>query len=158
MTIKSKIIVFFLIISLSYILVSCTKNKNDVVPTVYVYFSISLNDPQFYDLLSPLNFAYVNSSTNNLGPSAAGYDGNGIIVFRLNDEEFYSYDRTCPYDYEVNHKSVKVNADMIYATCPDCGTKYALSANGTPISGIGRYPLKNYRTSFNGLYVTVSNY
>ncbi len=158
MAIKSKIIVFFLIILLPCLLMSCAKNKNDVVPTVYVNFSISLNDPQFYNLLSPLTFAYVNSGTNNLGPSAAGYDGNGIIVFRTMEDEFCAYDRTCPYDYEVNNKSVKVNADMIYATCPDCGTKYALTANGTPVSGVGRYPLKNYRTAFNGLYVIVSNY
>jgi nitrite reductase/ring-hydroxylating ferredoxin subunit len=105
-------------------------------------------------------YAYVDSSTNNLGQTAAGYDGNGIIIFSYTDNEFYAYDRTCPYDYEVNQKSVKVNVvDDIYAVCPSCGTEYALFANGTPAKGIGRYPLKNYRAAFDGTTnIFVSNY
>lgn len=159
MTIKPKLIVFLLIISLPLFLVSCKKNKNDVIPTEYVYFSIDLNDPLFFNLQSPFTYAYIDRNTNNWGQPAAGYDNNGIIVFRSSEEEFYAYDRTCPHDYEVNKKSVKVNVvDMIYAVCPECGTKYALTANGTPVSGVGRYPLKNYRTTFNGMYVIVSNY
>jgi nitrite reductase/ring-hydroxylating ferredoxin subunit len=158
MTIKSKIIVFFLIISLQSFLVSCKKSKYDVIPSVVVDFTINLNDPLFFNLLSPFTFVYVDQTTNNWGQYSAGYDNNGIIVFRSTEDEFYAYDRTCPYDYEVNHKSVKINADMIYATCPNCGTTYALSANGTPVSGVGRYPLKNYRTGFNGLLVHVYYY
>jgi nitrite reductase/ring-hydroxylating ferredoxin subunit len=157
MTIKSKIIVFFLIILLQPFLVSCKKNKNDVVPTVYIYFSISLNDPLFSGLSAPFNYAFIDRNTNNMGQTAAGYDNNGIIVFNGADN-FYAYDRTCPHDYEVNHKSVKVNVDGIFGVCPECGTKYALTASGAPYSGVGQYPLKNYRTSFNGTYITVSNY
>ena len=61
---------------------------------------------------------------------------------------------------QLMNLSIKVNIDptfSIYAICPKCGTKYALSAGGTPASGIGRYPLKNYRTSFDGRYVSVWN-
>jgi nitrite reductase/ring-hydroxylating ferredoxin subunit len=159
MTIRSKLNVFFLTFSLALILMSCKKSKYDVIPTVYVNFHISLNDPLFYNLLSPFTFSYVDASTNNLGQSAAGYDSNGIIIFRYSDDEFYAYDRTCPYDYEINKKSVKVNVvDEIYALCPSCGTEYGLTANGTPAKGIGRYPLKNYRAAFDGLNVFVSNY
>jgi nitrite reductase/ring-hydroxylating ferredoxin subunit len=157
MTIKSKIILFFIILCLPHFLVSCKKNKNDVIPTVYVYFSISLNDPLFLDLAAPFNHAFIDRNTNNMGQSAGGYDNNGIIVFNGADG-FYAYDRTCPHDYEVNHKSIKVNIDGIFAVCPSCGTKYALTASGSPYSGVGQYPLKNYRTAFNGLYITVSNY
>jgi hypothetical protein len=159
MTIKSKIIVFFLIISLQPFLVSCKKSKYDVIPAVVVDFSINLNDPLFINLLSPFTYVYVDQTTNNWGQYSAGYNNNGIIVFRSTEDEFYAYDRTCPYDYEVNKKNVRVDAvDMIYAVCPECGTKYALTANGSPASGVGRYPLKNYRTAFNGLYVHVYNY
>jgi nitrite reductase/ring-hydroxylating ferredoxin subunit len=159
MTIRSKIIVFFLIISLQPFLVSCKKSKYDVIPTVVVDFSINLNDPLFINLLSPFTYVYVDQTTNNWGQYSAGYNNNGIIVFRSTEDEFYAYDRTCPYDYEVTQKNAKVNAvDMIYAVCPECGTEYALTANGSPASGVGRYPLKNYRTAFNGLYVHVYNY
>ncbi len=156
---RSKIVVFFLIPFVPFFIQSCKKSKNDVIPTVYVNFSISLNDPLFLNLVAPFTYSYIDSSTNNYGQPSAGYDGNGIILFRSTEDEFYAYDRTCPYDYVVKNKSVKVNVvDDIFAVCPQCSTKYALTANGTPLVGVGRYPLKNYRAYFDGLHVFVSNY
>jgi hypothetical protein len=160
MTLRPKI-TFFIIISLfAFVSLSCQKEKNDVIPDVYVDFYISLNDPQFFSLTAPLNYAYVNASTNNMGSKAAGYDNNGIIVFRSQEYEFLAFDRTCPYDFAVNAISVKVNVeDMLYAVCPECKSKYALPNFGTPLSGsVSKYPLKNYKTSFDGVNVHVWNY
>jgi len=159
MPLRSKIAIFLIISFSQFMLTTCKRSANDVIPTVYVHFSISLNDPQFLDLLSPFTYSYIDKYTNNFGQSAAGYDENGIIVFRSTEDEFYAFDRTCPHDLELNNKSVQVKVtDMIFAVCPECGTKYALTSNGTPYSGVGKYPLKNYRTFFDGLYITVSNY
>jgi hypothetical protein len=159
MPVRSKLILFLILASAMAGFTSCKKAKNDVIPTVYVDFYISLNDPLFLDLLTPLTFAYVDATTNNMGQSAAGYDGNGIIIFNYNDEQFFAYDRTCPYDYEVNKKSVKINVvDFFLGVCPECGTKYDLTSGGVPHSGVGRYQLKNYRAGFNGLLVHVYNY
>lgn len=159
MTTNSKIGFFFISIALITLLSSCKKNENDVIPNTYVDFTLDLNDPEFVILNSFGNAVAVDSHTNNWGQGAAGYDNNGIIVCSWVDE-FYAYDRTCPHDYVVNGKSVKVNIDpasSMFAVCPDCGTKYALTAGGTPASGIGRYPLKNYNTSFDGRFVHVWN-
>jgi nitrite reductase/ring-hydroxylating ferredoxin subunit len=145
----------FLII-LTMLLASCENSKNDVIPDVYVYFTIDLSDPQFLDLTGIGGSAYVSSSTNNFGSVAAGYDNNGIIV-HCGADNYYAYDRTCPHDFVNEAKSVKVNIDFVYAICPSCSTKYALTAGGTPASGPGKYPLKNYRTSFDGRFVTVWN-
>lgn len=137
---------------------SCNK-KNDVIPDTYVNFTLNLNDPEFVNLTAFGGSVTVGSSTNNWGIAAAGYDGNGIIIC-YGVEEFYAYDRTCPHDYVTNSLSVKVNIDPSNSTiaiCPKCGTKYGLTVGGTPVSGIGRYPLKNYRTSFVGNSVTVYN-
>jgi nitrite reductase/ring-hydroxylating ferredoxin subunit len=158
---SSKIRFFSIAISFAIALSSCNKDKNDVVPNVTVNFSISLNDPQFINLSVFGNAALVNKYTNNIGLLAAGYDENGIIIFSWIDSEFYAYDRTCPHDYAVNNLSVAVNIDpsnSYNAICPKCGTVYALSSGGTPSKGVGRYPLKNYRTSFDGLRVYVSNF
>jgi hypothetical protein len=158
MTSRSKIKVFSIIVIFTLSLFSCAKEKNDVVPDTYVDFYISLTDPQFFDLTAILGYEYVDVSTNNLGYRAAGYDNNGIIVFRGMESEFYAFDRTCPHDFAVNGLSVKVDVvDMIYAFCPRCSTKYALPNFGTPASGIGRYPLKNYKTSFDGTNIHVWN-
>jgi nitrite reductase/ring-hydroxylating ferredoxin subunit len=156
--IHSKIGFFLITITLVIVLISCNK-KNDVIPDVTVDFYLNLNDPQFTLLNSFGGVVLVNANTNNLGVWAGGYDGNGIIVF-AGVGEFYAYDRTCPHDYAVNGLSVKVNIDpsnSLIAICPKCSTNYALSAGGTPSTGIGRYPLKNYRTSFDGINIRVWN-
>ena len=142
--------------ALAITLSSCKKNKNDVIPDVYVDFTLDLNDPEFVNLNALGGADTIDARTNNWGISAAGYNNNGIIIYRGPDE-FYAYDRTCPHDYVVNSLSIKVKIDFTLAVCPKCGTTYALAANGTPASGIGRYPLKNYRTSFDGRYVRVWN-
>lgn len=158
MSSKSKISFFSIIITIIGLLSSCNKG-NDVIPDVYVNFNLDLNDPEFVSLNGFGGSVTVNAQTNNWGQNAAGYDGNGIIV-HAGVDEFFAYDRTCPHDYAENNLSQKVNIDptfSIYAVCPKCGTKYALSAGGTPVSGVGRYPLKNYRTRLEGRYVNVWN-
>ncbi|MGB8492611.1 MAG: hypothetical protein WCE64_16275 [Bacteroidales bacterium] len=127
--------------------ISCSRKANDVIPDVFVDFTIDLLDPEFVSLSVIGSSDTIDSSTNNWGVNSAGYDGNGIIVYSGPDE-YYAFDRTCPHDLSVNGLSVSVNVDFAIAVCPKCGTKYALTAYGTPLSGVGRYPLKNYNTSF----------
>ena len=158
MTSDSKIRFFLFSLALIITLSSCNK-KNDVIPDTYVNFTLNLNDPEFVNLSGFGGSVTVDSRTNNWGSGAAGYDGNGIIICNGVDE-YYAYDRTCPHDYIVNSLSIKVNIDPTNSTiaiCPKCSTKYALTVGGTPASGVGRYPLKNYRTSQQGNYLTVYN-
>jgi nitrite reductase/ring-hydroxylating ferredoxin subunit len=151
----SKIRFFLFTIALAIPMVSCTKARNDVIPDVYVNFTLDINDPEFINLTA-IGSDTVDAKTNNWGSGAAGFDGNGIIIYNGGDA-FYAFDRTCPHDYEVNGLSVKVRIDFTIATCPSCGTIYSLSASGTPASGAGRFPLKNYRTSFDGRFLRVWN-
>ena len=156
----SKLRYFLGVLLVTYSLSACERHENDVIPDVYVDFTMNLNDIEFVNLTSLFGSVYINENTNNWGQRAAGFDRNGIIVFAGPNDEFYAYDRTCPHDYAVNKLSVKVNiADIIYAECPQCKTRYALTNLGTPVSDtIGKYPLKNYRTSSDGLYISVWNY
>jgi hypothetical protein len=159
MRIRPNLIIFIIILISPLFITSCSKDENDVIPDVYVDFNISLNDVEFSNLTAPLTSAYVSASTNNIGMAAAGYGNNGIIVFRYVEDEFLAFDRTCPHDFKVNNKSVRINIiDDIYAICPECSTKYALPSYGTPASGIGQYPLKNYKTGFNNPWIHVWNY
>jgi nitrite reductase/ring-hydroxylating ferredoxin subunit len=155
---KSKIIFFLITAVIALSLISCEKNKNDVIPDVWVDFTMDLvNDIEFSDLAAIGNHVFVTYQTNNWGARSAGFDSSGIIVYRSLTEEFNAYDRTCPHDYAVNGLRIKVNVDFTIAICPKCSTNYALSAFGTPISGPGRYPLKNYKSSFNGQILHVWN-
>lgn len=148
-------LVFFILFA---IMPGCKKKQGDVIPYVLVDFYIDLNDPEFFDLNAIGNYILINSQTNNLGYRAAGYDNNGIILYRAQSDEFMAYDRTCPHDYDLNQSSYAVDVDGIYAECPYCKSLYALPSYGTPSSGPSKYPLKIYRAQFNGQYVHVTNY
>lgn len=155
-----KIRVFLISALIVLLAVSCNK-KNDVIPDVTVDFTLNLNDPQFINLNILGGAVLVDRNTNNWGLYAAGYAGSGIIVVKgLIEGEFFAYDRTCPHDYALNGSVIKVNLDPTgigLAKCPQCGTTYLLTSFGTPYSGIGRYPLKNYNASADGYYVRVWN-
>lgn len=158
MSIFSKIKIFIILAMVSIAVVSCHK-KNDVIPDVTVDFTINLNDPQFINLNALGGAVAVNRNTNNWGYLASGYANSGIIVARGTDE-FFAYDRTCPHDYALDGSVVKVNIDpsgFHTANCPKCGTIYSLITFGQPVSGPGKYPLKNYRTSSDDRFVRVWN-
>ncbi|MGD0343179.1 MAG: hypothetical protein ABSA76_15875, partial [Bacteroidales bacterium] len=102
MTTGSKIKYFFISLALFLLPVSCENTKNDVIPNVYVDFTMDItNDILFRDLTSITNSVIVNYLTNNWGYTSAGFDSSGIIVYRSDLDEFNAYDRTCPYDYEI---------------------------------------------------------
>jgi len=144
---------------LPVLICSCKKNKNDVIPNVHVNFNINLADPEFISLTSIGESVVVNEFTNNFGLLAAGFAKNGIIIHSGIDE-FFAYDRTCPHDYVLDESAIKIEIDKsssLYAICPKCKTKYGLPVNGTPVEGPGRYPLKNYKTSYDGRSLQVWN-
>lgn len=146
----SKPSLLFIVIFSAVALISCGKANNDIIPYAPVDFTIDLLDPEFVNLSVIGISDTIDASTNNWGHRSAGYDDNGIIIYSGPDL-YYAYDRTCPYDYDANSIGVKVKIDGLgLAECPHCNTKYSLSLYGTPISGPGKYPLKNYKTSFDG--------
>ncbi|MCU0473805.1 MAG: hypothetical protein MUC93_10640 [Bacteroidales bacterium] len=158
MSTASKIRYFFILTVLTFLQASCDRNKNDVIPDSYVDFTLDMMD--FLNIYGIVGSDTVDASDIRVDRGrlyAGGFDGNGIIIYYGGDG-YYAYDRTCPHDYEVNGLSIKVNIDFTIALCPRCSTTYALSASGTPASGPGKYYLKNYRTSFYGRYLRVSNY
>ena len=74
----------------------------------------------------------------------------GVLVVHGVDAEFYAFDLSCPYE---NRSSVRVepDSDIIYAVCPQCGTKYLINdGSGVPVEGVGRHGLKPYRTESDG--------
>ena len=154
-----KIYYFFISFLATQLLFSCSESENDIIPDVYTDFTIDLLDPEFVSLSVIGVSDTIDASTNNWGSRSAGFDGNGIIVYSGPDN-YFAYDRTCPHDYSANGLSIKVKVDggTGIAECPLCNTKYYLSTYGTPISGPGKFSLKNYNTSFDGdRYVRVWN-
>ena len=53
-----------------------------MIPDVYVDFTLDLNDPEFVNLNAIGGLTLSIASTNNWGLSAAGFNSNGIIIYR----------------------------------------------------------------------------
>lgn len=157
MTLLSKIRFFLIFTVTVLVMLSCDREKNDVIPDAYVSFTIDLRD--FPALASIAGVDTVDSKDLRLSDRryAGGYEGSGIILYN-SDYGFFAYDRTCPHDFVTNNKVVPVKAEGLFATCPVCKTTYALPNNGMPYSGPGKYYLKNYKTSFSSPYLSVWNY
>ncbi|HNV66206.1 MAG TPA: hypothetical protein PLB07_03020 [Bacteroidales bacterium] len=156
----SNLRIFLLFSLFTLLIISCDRDKNDVIPDITVDFTITSSDPEFFDLFNaPGTSALISSAHRHLGLGTAGFDGNGIIVYStgLHGFEFPAFDRTCPHCYANNEVSVAVTVDGVYAICPECSTNYALGGSGLPQSGPGHYYLKNYRTSFSGYSIRVWN-
>jgi nitrite reductase/ring-hydroxylating ferredoxin subunit len=123
---------------------ACHKDKQKTtIP--YVYVSITL---------------YPNTLTSDYIPVSGwvyvtgGY--RGLIVYRMTENEFMAYERTCPYDPDEDNAIVEVDSSNIIAVDHNCGSQYILT-DGSPIKGPSGYPLQQYRTSYDGEHLRISN-
>jgi hypothetical protein len=81
---------------------------------------------------------------------------NGIVIYRLNQDEYYAFDLMCPYEKSLDCM-VRIT-DGATCKCPCCDTQYIIVTNPAGIiSGPSKWPLKSYRTVVSGDYLYVSN-
>ncbi len=151
-----KIIIFAITVLAAAAPSSCKTEENQRIPDVFVDFTINLNDPMFNDLTVAGNAVVITSSY--AGSASAGYANHGIIVYRASESEFYAFDCTCPFEETLDQAVKLKNTGDITPECPECHSKYVLPNYGYPTSDSpSRYPLKLYRTSFDGQTVHVYN-
>jgi nitrite reductase/ring-hydroxylating ferredoxin subunit len=136
-------IVFNIFVILFLLPSSCDENQQ-VVPNVYVDFTVMLSDPEYNSLLIPGNSLNVTGGVN------------GIIIYRISQDEFAAYDRTCTHDVTENCR-VFVDETLVFAVdTACCGSKFLL-LDGSAYEGTAVYPLKAYRTYFDGTFLRVYN-
>jgi len=133
---------FYHILILIFITSSCTKDEN-TIPEVYVNFRI-----QASEIGGVGSAIYTNDN----------YGVRGIIIYYKNTNEYVAYDRTCSYRPSNSCEIVEFNDELNPVFLVDsCCTSRFLLDDGTPFSGPALLPLKQYFTSFDGNYITVSN-
>jgi nitrite reductase/ring-hydroxylating ferredoxin subunit len=133
---KSKVIFFFIIVSGFFLLQQC-KNKDDVIPYVYVDYYIYLSDPDFSALNAVGNYVYV----------TGGY--RGMIIYRKSIDEFAVYDRACTFQPSKECEKVEIDENQLVAVCSCCNSKFTLY-DGYVMEGPASMPLKQYNASFDG--------
>jgi hypothetical protein len=150
-----KLRIFFLTFLILFLPNSCSRENKEIIPYAYVNFSIRLDNPQFIDLNAIGNSVIVTSSY--AGRNSAGYNFNGIIIYRASEDEFYAFDRTCTYQVGKSI-AVEIENSMIIAECPECSSKYVLPNLAFPTEeSLSKHPLKQYQTHFDGVSVYVYN-
>jgi len=138
---NTKVVIFLLIFIL--IFTKACKDKEDLVPNVYVNFSISLSDPEFADLQIIGNNIVVTGGVV------------GIVLYRYSTNEFMAYERNCTYK-PSDRCGVAPDSTGLILKCPCCSSKFLIT-NGGHIEGEAERPLVNYNTSYDGIYLRVFN-
>jgi hypothetical protein len=120
-------------------------------PNAIVDFTIDLSTPSYYILNYVGNFMYLTSDPQS--------NSRGIIVYRASQDEFRAYDRlppnepnTCCHDGVCSR--LVVDGPFVVDSCNLI--RYNI-LNGEVFDGDGIYPLFQYRTSYGGNVLRISN-
>ena len=151
---------FSVICALSSILSSCDGDINQIssildapvsypIPDAPVSYTLNiLRDAP--ELMTPGNSVAI-TEPNKQG-QYIGY--GGLLICCGVDEVYYAFDLSCPHEHR---RDVKVEANMIFAICPKCGSQFDLGfGTGFCNKGESKYPLKRYTVTRNGDYLRVT--
>jgi Rieske Fe-S protein len=129
------------------LLLAACGSKENTVKGGYVDVVMYTSDPSFFPLNSINGWTYYNSGSSGL---------KGLIIFRLTQDDFVAFDRTCTYDPDASCALVEVESSGITAVDSCCGSRYQIT-DGSVIEGPATQPLIRYRTSFDGTILHVYN-
>jgi nitrite reductase/ring-hydroxylating ferredoxin subunit len=130
MKILTKILLFCILMLTS---IKCNTPQNKI-PFVYVDFTIDLNSAEFYELNAIGNYVYVTGGVS------------GIIIYRDSRDNFYAYERACPYDPDKGRVVVEKNGYRVIDSV--CGSEFSLTMDGAVLKGPARLPLRKYNTYY----------
>lgn len=126
---------------------------SDFFTPVYVNYTVNLTLPSAIPLNATGGWIYIN-----------GIGNKGVLVYRYFDE-FYAFDRTCPYKPDSACSMVSVDSSNAYIRCGQysgsfkkcCDSEFFIQ-NGSVRKGPAARPLKSYYTKLDGqtLYISSS--
>lgn len=134
---------------------ACVKEENKhPVPDIQVYlqYPISINDIEFIHLRDIYGAVILDGE---------GYMGNGILVVNTgiidnNNNPYKAYDATCPNEVEKGCAIDFDDSSISLVGCSCCDSQFEISY-GSVNEGPAKYPLKTYKTVFDGEYIRVYN-
>lgn len=120
----------------------CKEHENPV-PITNVNITIDLNDANYNDLV-PGSYKYITGGVS------------GIVLYRKNFDEFSALERTCPHEAEYGTR-VTVNPDnQLFLICDTCASRFYIE-DGALVEGPSEYPLRTYKTNFDGRFLQIYN-
>ncbi len=143
-TLFMKKILHFLVIVSFLILFQCEGYKHPTIPEVDVNFTVYPNSVNYLDLNYIGGYMYFTGGVN------------GIIIYRLSTDVFCAYDRACPYDWENSSAWIVVEESGLTLSDQHCGSQFNIIDGGV-IRGPAKFPLKTYKTRYDGMILRVYN-
>jgi nitrite reductase/ring-hydroxylating ferredoxin subunit len=112
-------------------------DENERVPRIQTDFTINLNLPEYTTLLNPGGWTYFTGGSR------------GIIIYRVNNDEFAAYDRHCTYNVPAACRVfVDEDSGITAADTVCCGSVFEI-ITGNVLEGPAQFPLQPFRTQFN---------
>lgn len=136
---------FFLIAILTcLIFIKCNKNESESnIPFVAVNETLAINSPSNFRLQAIGGWQYAFGGSK------------GLIIYRVSEGQFKVYDRHSP--YQVDKGCVLGVDDSKRIIIDPCSESQFELSSGTILRGPAVNGLKEYRASFNGAILTISN-
>jgi nitrite reductase/ring-hydroxylating ferredoxin subunit len=128
------------------VLAACTPNDYDD-PVPYAPFPdiiLNLNLPDRIALRTP-------GATATVGGGV-----RGIIIYCKQANEYMAYERNCTFHPNDACATVNIDASKLFLVDPCCGSQFDL-ATGSPSGGVAIRPLVQYRTTFDGTILTITD-
>lgn len=118
-------------------MLNCTK-YNHPVPDVPVEQTLNINLPSYSNLQGVSGWVYINGGSR------------GIIVYRSSLDEFVAFDRHGTYNAYEECDPVYVDSNNVLNLIDPCSESTYSILDGTVTNGPAEYPLRQYRTTYNG--------
>jgi nitrite reductase/ring-hydroxylating ferredoxin subunit len=128
-------------------LLSCTSDPGDdpIPPASFPDEFINLNLPD-------------NIALRSKGSSRAYNDigVRGVIVYCVDVGIYHAYERNCSYQPNEACATVNIDVSTLFMVDPCCGSTFDFNT-GMPSGGVAWRPLRQYRTTFNGTDLIISD-
>ena len=142
------ILITFLLIGL---LTSQCKKEDDPLPYAIVNITIKPNSTQYINLNTTGGYEYL----------TANEPSRGVIVYRIDADNFVAFERTCPHDPDAccdgtSCARIAIEEGGLFMK-DDCCESVYLILDGSNVSGSSEKPMKQYSTSYNGEILHIYN-
>lgn len=141
---KKRLHTLVLLVAFSTLTICCKKKNKEQIPLVPVNISIYISDPQYFNISIDSGWEYITGGSR------------GILVYRLNRDNFIAYERHCPYKPNDECGRIEVDSSNVTVFDPCCGSKFLIT-DGSILNGPAGSPLKQYQTSYDGTLLKIYN-
>ncbi|MGC3945955.1 MAG: hypothetical protein QM762_15780 [Chryseolinea sp.] len=126
---------------------SCSTDPSDdpIPPISFPDKVLNLNLPENIALRSK----GVSKAVNDIGV-------RGVIIYCVDVGIYHAYERNCSYQPNEACATVNIDASTLFMTDPCCGSNFDFNT-GVPSGGVAWRPLRQYRTTFNGTDLVITD-